>query len=44
MKFKVVFHPEFHNDIQEAVQWYNVQQNGLVTDFFLLSKNNLKNP
>lgn len=42
MKFKVIFHPDFYNDIQEAVQWYNVQQKGLGTRFLLTVKKQLK--
>lgn len=42
MKFKVVFHPEIYNDIQEAIDWYNVQQNGLGSRFLLAIKKQLK--
>jgi len=42
MKFKVIFHPEIYNDIQEAVKWYNVQQNGLGNRFLLAVKKQLK--
>ena len=46
MKFKVIFHPEVYNDIQEAFDWYNMQQNGLGNRFLLTVKkqlNSLKN-
>ena len=42
MKFKVIFHPEVANDIQEAIDWYNFKQNGLGNRFLIAVKKQLK--
>lgn len=38
MKFKVEYNPDFFNDIEQAVDWYNGKQKGLGDRFF----NNVK--
>ncbi len=41
MKFKVIYNPEVHDDLQQAIDWYNEQQSGLGNRFFITSKNQL---
>ena len=38
MKFKVVYNPEFYNDIVDAVDWYNGEQPGLGERLFKVIK------
>ncbi|HOY51966.1 MAG TPA: type II toxin-antitoxin system RelE/ParE family toxin [Prolixibacteraceae bacterium] len=38
MKFKIVFNPNFQEDITQAVNWYNHQHTGLGTRFFNIVK------
>jgi len=38
MSFKLIYNPEVHKDIQEAVDWYNQQQQGLGRRFFSIIK------
>ena len=34
MKFRLLFNPEFYDDLEQAVEWYETQQPGLGTKFF----------
>jgi len=42
MNFRVIFHPEVYNDIQEAIDWYNVKQFGIENRFLITVKKQLK--
>ena len=38
MSFRIVFLPEVLNDIQEAIDWYNLKQIGLGRKFYIALK------
>ena len=42
MKYKIQIEPEAQLDIQEAIDWYNVQQKGLGRKFYIEVKTYLK--
>jgi hypothetical protein len=41
MKYKVLYNPEFYDDLQQAVDWYNEQQPGLGNRFYTTAKKHL---
>ena len=42
MKYTIIFNPDFYNDIEQAVDWYNDKQKGLRDKLFQSIKKQTK--